>query len=332
MAIAGRQGPHRDAAHRPHPGAHHRGRLAGAAAAPSGRWWLRISTRSLRMRCMTCNTAWPTFPSCTTTLAGGAAERQAVRARCAGPTGCCPSRTDASGAPCAFLGSGLRARALSPTTAPLRSGRLVEDLLAHHPLAAHLKRLVECDSPDANYEYVRKGLGVSWLPWSVVHADVKSGLLAPAGGKGLEVKFDVRMFRPKRRLERAGRIPGPPFTIALAKRRRGPAQRSRRCRKGWFRCRFGTAAPNRASHNGCSIPIEEITMRPVPSALRRSVFHWAVGALAGLALAPAAFAQAPAYPASPSPSWWDTRRAAAPIDGPHGGHRVVQPPGPARGD
>ena len=40
-------------------------------------------------------------------------------------------------------------------------------------------------------------------------------------------------------------------------------------------------------------------MRPVPSALRRSVFHWAVGALAGLALAPAAFAQAPAYPSKP---------------------------------
>ena len=28
-------------------------------------------------------------------------------------------------------------------------------------------------------------------------------------------------------------------------------------------------------------------------------FHWAVGALAGLALAPAAFAQAPAYPSKP---------------------------------
>ena len=40
-------------------------------------------------------------------------------------------------------------------------------------------------------------------------------------------------------------------------------------------------------------------MRPVPSALRRSVFHWAVGALAGMALVPAAFAQAPAYPSKP---------------------------------
>ena len=40
-------------------------------------------------------------------------------------------------------------------------------------------------------------------------------------------------------------------------------------------------------------------MRPVPVAMRRSVFHWAVGALAGLALAPVAFAQAPAYPSKP---------------------------------
>ena len=110
------------------------------------------------------------------------------------------SRTDASGAPMYFLEAGCAPVPYIAYDRTLALGRLVEDLLAHHPLAVHLKRLVECDSPDANYEYVRKGLGVSWLPWSVVHADVKSGLLAPAGGKGLEVKFDVRMFRPKRRL------------------------------------------------------------------------------------------------------------------------------------
>ena len=110
------------------------------------------------------------------------------------------SRTDTSGAPMYFLEAGCAPVPYIAYDRTLALGRLVEDLLAHHPLAVHLKRLVECDSPDANYEYVRKGLGVSWLPWSVVHADVKSGLLAPAGGKGLEVKFDVRMFRPKRRL------------------------------------------------------------------------------------------------------------------------------------
>ena len=82
----------------------------------------------------------------------------------------------------------------------LALGRLVEDHLSQNPHAPRLQRVVECDSADAHYEYVRKGLGVSWLPWSMVHADCKSGLLAPAGDKSLEVKFDVRLYRPKRQL------------------------------------------------------------------------------------------------------------------------------------
>ncbi|NMM88111.1 LysR family transcriptional regulator [Rhodococcus sp. SRB_17] len=82
----------------------------------------------------------------------------------------------------------------------LALGRLVEDHLAHHPQAPRLQRLVECDSADAHYEYARKGLGVAWLPWSMVHADCHGGHLALAGGEGLEVHFDVRLYRPKRRL------------------------------------------------------------------------------------------------------------------------------------
>lgn len=82
----------------------------------------------------------------------------------------------------------------------LAMGRLVEDHLAHNPHAPRLQRLVECDSADAHYEYVQKGLGVAWLPWSMVHADCKSGRLAPAGSPRMEVRFDVRLYRPKRRL------------------------------------------------------------------------------------------------------------------------------------
>ncbi|PIF27967.1 DNA-binding transcriptional LysR family regulator [Acidovorax sp. 56] len=107
---------------------------------------------------------------------------------------------DAHGAPRYRLGAGSTAVPYIAFGRTLALGRLVEDLLAHHPQASSLQRLVECDSPDANYEYVRKGLGVSWLPWSMVHGDCKSGLLAPAGDKSLEVKFDVRLYRPKRRL------------------------------------------------------------------------------------------------------------------------------------
>ena len=82
----------------------------------------------------------------------------------------------------------------------LALGRLVEDHLAQNPQAPRLQRVVECDSPDAHYEYVQKGLGVAWLPWSMVHADCKAGRLAPAADAHMEVHFDVRLYRPKRRL------------------------------------------------------------------------------------------------------------------------------------
>jgi LysR family transcriptional regulator, hypochlorite-specific transcription factor HypT len=82
----------------------------------------------------------------------------------------------------------------------LALGRLVEDHLAQNPHAPRLQRVVECDSADAHYEYVQKGLGVAWLPWSMVHADCKAKRLAVAGDARMEVRFDVRLYRPKRRL------------------------------------------------------------------------------------------------------------------------------------
>lgn len=82
----------------------------------------------------------------------------------------------------------------------LAMGRLVEDLLANNPQAPRLKRSIECDSADALYEYVLRGLGVAWLPWSMVQADCKAGRLVPTGGRRMEVRFEVRLYRPKRRL------------------------------------------------------------------------------------------------------------------------------------
>ena len=82
----------------------------------------------------------------------------------------------------------------------LALGRLVEDHLAHNPHAPRLQRVVECDSADAHYEYVQKGLGVAGLPWSMVFADCKAQRLALAGDARMEVRFDVRLYRPKRRL------------------------------------------------------------------------------------------------------------------------------------
>jgi DNA-binding transcriptional LysR family regulator len=82
----------------------------------------------------------------------------------------------------------------------LAMGRLVEDHLANNPQAPRLRRCIECDSADALYEYVLRGLGVAWLPWSMVQGDCKSGRLVLPGGRRMEVRFEVRLYRPKRRL------------------------------------------------------------------------------------------------------------------------------------
>lgn len=112
------------------------------------------------------------------------------------------ARADATGAPVfrfAYTPQGTAVPYIAYART-LALGRLVEDHLANHRTAPRLQRLVECDSPDAHYEYALKGLGVSWLPWSLVHADVKAGRLAAAGDKRMEIRFDVRLYRPKRRL------------------------------------------------------------------------------------------------------------------------------------
>jgi DNA-binding transcriptional LysR family regulator len=82
----------------------------------------------------------------------------------------------------------------------LALGRLVRDHLVNHAQAPRLAQVIECDSPDALLEYALKGLGVAWLPWSLAVGAAKDGRLVPFGGKSLQVGFEVRLARPKRRL------------------------------------------------------------------------------------------------------------------------------------
>lgn len=82
----------------------------------------------------------------------------------------------------------------------LALGRLVQDHLANNPHAPRLRRVIECDSADAVYEYALKGLGVAWLPWSMVSGACKAGQLVVLGDAQLEVSFEVRVYRAKRRL------------------------------------------------------------------------------------------------------------------------------------
>lgn len=83
--------------------------------------------------------------------------------------------------------------------ATLSLGRLLQDhLVRAHPGAQERTSLV-CDSADAMHELAIKGLGMAWLPWSLVAADCKRGLLTALGGRSEEVHFEVRLYRPRAR-------------------------------------------------------------------------------------------------------------------------------------
>jgi DNA-binding transcriptional LysR family regulator len=79
-------------------------------------------------------------------------------------------------------------------------GRLVDDYLSQNPVAPRLHRRLTCESSDAILAYVLKGLGVAWLPWSVVQAHCKAGGLTVIGDKRNEIHFEIRIYRPKGRL------------------------------------------------------------------------------------------------------------------------------------
>lgn len=82
----------------------------------------------------------------------------------------------------------------------LALGQLVADHLSNHAQAPRLKPILQCDSADALLEYVLKGLGVAWLPWSLAVGAHREGKLAPLAGRALEIAFEIRMVRTKRRL------------------------------------------------------------------------------------------------------------------------------------
>ena len=104
------------------------------------------------------------------------------------------------------LGRGLHSLSAKTATpylayaSTLALGRLMQDHLANNPNAPNLRRVIECDSVDAVYEYALKGLGVAWLPWSMVSGACKVGQLLVLNDPHLEVHFEVRAYRAKRRL------------------------------------------------------------------------------------------------------------------------------------
>jgi DNA-binding transcriptional LysR family regulator len=84
----------------------------------------------------------------------------------------------------------------------LALGRLVEDHLNSHLKPPRLRKALEIDSADAAHEFALRGFGIAWLPLSMVAADCRSGRLQQVGDRSHEIRLEVRLYRPRRRLPR----------------------------------------------------------------------------------------------------------------------------------
>ncbi|MBO9355796.1 LysR family transcriptional regulator [Bordetella petrii] len=76
--------------------------------------------------------------------------------------------------------------------------RIVGERLEATPYA--LAPFMRIDSLDAAHGIVLKGLGVAWLPWSMVMGDCRRGSLVALGGRSEEIAFEVRLYRSRARL------------------------------------------------------------------------------------------------------------------------------------
>ncbi|MFC3338711.1 LysR family transcriptional regulator [Paracandidimonas soli] len=77
----------------------------------------------------------------------------------------------------------------------LSMARILGDRLQAFPYP--LVPVVHCDSLDAALGTTRNGMGVAWLPWSMVVGDCRRGTLAALGGRSEQISFEVRLYRAK---------------------------------------------------------------------------------------------------------------------------------------
>lgn len=108
------------------------------------------------------------------------------------------SQADGRGRARYVLSEGGQAAPLITYAGGLSMERILGDRLESTPYA--LTPFVRIDSLDAAHGAALKGLGVAWLPWSMVAVDCRRGTLVSLGGRSDEIAFEVRLYRSRARL------------------------------------------------------------------------------------------------------------------------------------
>lgn len=82
----------------------------------------------------------------------------------------------------------------------LAMAQILEDHLqrqANSGKACHLRSVAESDFAESLHELAREGLGLAWLPRSLVQQDLNQGSLVLADPKGDSIRFEYRLYRPR---------------------------------------------------------------------------------------------------------------------------------------
>ena len=80
----------------------------------------------------------------------------------------------------------------------LSMAHIVNDRIQNLPYP--LNPFIRCDSLDAALGAVRNGLGIAWLPWSMVIGDCRQEQLILLGSRNEQIAFEVRLYRAKGQL------------------------------------------------------------------------------------------------------------------------------------
>jgi DNA-binding transcriptional LysR family regulator len=109
------------------------------------------------------------------------------------------SRPTAPGRPAFALTAGSRkAVPVIAFSSTLAMGRAVELHLAHVGARLKLHRVMEIDFAEAAREFALRGIGIAWLPQTLVETDLRRGELCLAGGAQHAIELPIRMYRPSR--------------------------------------------------------------------------------------------------------------------------------------
>ena len=79
----------------------------------------------------------------------------------------------------------------------LTQGRILSHFLVNAPFSARLTPVHELDFAEAIQELAVRGVGLAWLPESLIAADLQTRRLVKVGTPEVEIPFEVRVYRAR---------------------------------------------------------------------------------------------------------------------------------------